>query len=732
MREIRDRFPTGEMLATGVIAGLLYFTVNLIMFFPHEQLSLMGSSVLKANLFVYSLAVWILGFTALAALLFLVTHLMVLRPHGRGLRLLRRFIVYFVVTYCFAAGMAVWGSYGRSAPLLARYAILAETRNTLILTGIVAACLSLVLSLVVTGLAGRPWRLGRGRVYLACIIVCFLYVAAANLAADRISGESREPYRADEAEPRVVILGVDAGSWNVLLPFIEEGALPTFRHMMDSGTYGYFDTYGPQFTPPAWASIATGKKLEKHNVYHFGNLSSDWEAAPIWSIMSAAGRSVAVVNWVCTWPPFEVDDVFITKITSDQQDRIHLSGSAGKYASVADSILATWEHTVPDNRDSQLKYAAQELSILLNVEERIVSNLMPDLISYYYYSPDMLQHFLWKDMDPEVFAGNDWADETSDPAYANAIRDVWTEVDEFLSELMATYGDDAYYFVISDHGARPIGRRQVTLDMTALLVELGYAGLRGGEIHRPGSVCYLSEGWSPHYRFDIQINPAEYMNGQAVDLDSYKVIQSRIVSDLEAVSIGDRPVFEWTIPSARPGGEEDADIMAFAARVVMERPGSEETFSVNGRRIASAELLRVHPWSGRHRARGILLAAGPAIRHGYTGAWTMDDGYATIFRHVHGIYQQVDRFASVLRRLHLIDQATTLDFTPTLLYMSGLPVAEDMDGRILTEMFDADFKRRTSVRTVSSYGAADVLDLGPDADEEQKIRERLKALGYIQ
>jgi hypothetical protein len=217
-----------------------------------------------------------------------------------------------------------------------------------------------------------------------------------------------------------------------------------------------------------------------------------------------------------------------------------------------------------------------------------------------------------------------------------------------------------------------------------------------------------------------------------VDQGRYKSVQARIVSDLEAVRIGDRPAFEWVVPSDQAGGDEEADIMAFASKAIMEKPGVGETFTVKGRRIPNLRLLRAHPWSGRHRARGILLAGGPALRHHYTGAWTIDEGYTTIFRYIHGIFRQVDRFAGILRRLHLIDQATTLDFTPTLLYLSGLPVAEDMDGRILAEIFDSEFRRRNPTRTIQAYGGPDVPDLKPAAEDERKVRERLKALGYIQ
>lgn len=47
--------------------------------------------------------------------------------------------------------------------------------------------------------------------------------------------------------------------------------------------------------------------------------------------------------------------------------------------------------------------------------------------------------------------------------------------------------------------------------------------------------------------------------------------------------------------------------------------------------------------------------------------------------------------------------AAVTDLVPTLLFASGLPVARDMDGRVLSEGFDSEFVRRTQLLLVPSY-----------------------------
>jgi predicted AlkP superfamily phosphohydrolase/phosphomutase len=48
--------------------------------------------------------------------------------------------------------------------------------------------------------------------------------------------------------------------------------------------------------------------------------------------------------------------------------------------------------------------------------------------------------------------------------------------------------------------------------------------------------------------------------------------------------------------------------------------------------------------------------------------------------------------------------ASVVDVAPTILYLMGLPIARDLDGRVLTEILDEDFARAHPVTYIPSYG----------------------------
>ena len=82
-----------------------------------------------------------------------------------------------------------------------------------------------------------------------------------------------------------------------------------------------------------------------------------------------------------------------------------------------------------------------------------------------------------------------------------------------------------------------------------------------------------------------------------------------------------------------------------------------------------------------------------------------------------------------------IEGASILDITPTALALAGLPVAEDMDGRVLTEAIDPRFFEHHPLSRIDTYesGFAATGEAGEAVPSpiDDKVVEQLRALGYI-
>jgi len=107
-------------------------------------------------------------------------------------------------------------------------------------------------------------------------------------------------------------------------------------------------------------------------------------------------------------------------------------------------------------------------------------------------------------------------------------------------------------------------------------------------------------------------------------------------------------------------------------------------------------LAPVYGNSGDHRMEGFFGATGQGIK---------------------------DRFDT--------DRAQILDMAPTLLCSMGLPVPEDLDGRVLTEIFTDQFLEAEPVRAGPPLGPAQRRDQHVSREEEEEVRARLKDMGYM-
>jgi predicted AlkP superfamily phosphohydrolase/phosphomutase len=104
-------------------------------------------------------------------------------------------------------------------------------------------------------------------------------------------------------------------------------------------------------------------------------------------------------------------------------------------------------------------------------------------------------------------------------------------------------------------------------------------------------------------------------------------------------------------------------------------------------------------WGGTHRLHGLLIMQGEAMKKGAQ-----------------------------------IEGARLMDIAPTVLYLLGQKVPQDMDGQVLLDMFDPEFVRQHPVQ----FEGPAASDSGPgtatpySAEEAEQVEERLKALGYIE
>ncbi|HEV2176534.1 MAG TPA: alkaline phosphatase family protein [Terriglobia bacterium] len=131
---------------------------------------------------------------------------------------------------------------------------------------------------------------------------------------------------------------------------------------------------------------------------------------------------------------------------------------------------------------------------------------------------------------------------------------------------------------------------------------------------------------------------------------------------------------------------------------------------------ATVVLCSDHGFHSDHlRPRGIPREpAGPAVQHRPFGVVCMKGAHIKQDERIYG--------------------ATLLDITPTILTLFGLPVGEDMDGRVLVQAFERPpaIERIPSWDDVPGECGMHPADLRMDPAAAQAVLQQFVALGYIQ
>lgn len=126
----------------------------------------------------------------------------------------------------------------------------------------------------------RPYGT-RSKVGLALLALVALYATVERREAFRDRpGPSPRPSAVEANErPRLLVVGIDGASLDVLLPAAEQGHLPFLHEALRTGAYGRLSSLDPGRSRALWTSLATGKHPYKHGLVSQHVYPAPWLAA---------------------------------------------------------------------------------------------------------------------------------------------------------------------------------------------------------------------------------------------------------------------------------------------------------------------------------------------------------------------------------------------------------------------------------------------------------------------
>ncbi|UCB45919.1 MAG: alkaline phosphatase family protein [Spirochaetota bacterium] len=97
----------------------------------------------------------------------------------------------------------------------------------------------------------------------------FIFIIAAVIVIALIVAGVLMNKKESDFDKKIVILGFDGLSPNIIEPMMRDGELPNFSSLKKQGSYHRIATTNPSQSPVAWAGFSTGRNPGEHGVFDF-------------------------------------------------------------------------------------------------------------------------------------------------------------------------------------------------------------------------------------------------------------------------------------------------------------------------------------------------------------------------------------------------------------------------------------------------------------------------------
>ena len=293
-------------------------------------------------------------------------------------------------------------------------------------------------------------------------------------------GEAPSPAAARE---RLLVVGLDGASFDVLEPLIAAGRLPYLAGLLASGQSGPLPSTVPPMSFPAWSSFLTGLEPGQHGIFDFTQKragayqleflnATHRSGASLLARASRAGRRVLSLGVPATYPPEPVDGLVVAGFdapVSSATDPRSASDPA-LYRAIAERA-GPWKRPDLDESARDPRFHERAVETLLGRIEtktgfacealrQLAASGAPDLAIVVFAESDTVAHHYWRDHDPH----SPRHDPTASDARKQAITAVYERLDAACRELHHAFGADARCVVLSDHGCGGASRHVVHLN----------------------------------------------------------------------------------------------------------------------------------------------------------------------------------------------------------------------------------------------------------------------------
>lgn len=564
---------------------------------------------------------------------------------------------------------------------------------------------------------------------------------------------------------KFVVIGLDGATFRILDPLMSKGKLPNLARLRSESSFGTLWSTIHPYSAQAWSSFMTGMNPGKHGVFDFIHHADDSyglkfvnagdrRADTLWKILSSYGFKVGVVNVPLTYPPEEVNGFLIAGMDAPGKgsDFVYprsllkeLEGRVGPYT-IELSVRDYMRHGLEEKFIDDLRQMVRQQVLMV---EYLMSQKEWDFFMFVCRATDQVQHWYWRFMDHR----HPYHPEKVSPKLENAIADIYEELDAAIGDMEKRMGQDTYLLIMSDHGQGPDGDRALYINkwlrskgFLRFKHEHGMERLRraGRQDMVSHSVDVLKKLLPRRFK-DLLLNRLPWLRDQVETMMSFSDIDFK---STRAYSEDVRGNIWINLKGRQPGGQVSLEEYE-AVRGELVRLLEDLRDPLTGKRITDRVFRREDLYHGELLSKApdiVFTQPSDTYMHMHRRSRTDRDLSAfvetlpaseiqvwpTASHTLDGIFFLKGSGINPGKRINGVN---IIDLAPTILYLMGIAVPDNMDGSVIREAIDPVLLNERLPEKVSAPGGQEGSGLegsGYTKDEETNIRERLRDLGYIE
>lgn len=257
--------------------------------------------------------------------------------------------------------------------------------------------------------------------------------------------------RVKNREVKVIVLGIDGATYQVLDRLLDWGILPNLASIFKQGVRGNLLSTLPPMTGTAWASFATGKNPGKHGCFNFflptKNIndtkiisSQDIAGKTFYELLEEQGKKCILINMPVSWPPRLKKGITIGSWLATKEDFVYPPELIQEIPELSSYQL------FPDffvEHGGSLEEYIKELRKIEKIRFVVAKKLFKknwDFFFLLFSSIDWLQHKQLKELLSPALDKNSF------------LLSLFKDIDGYLGWFMDNLPKGGFLILLSDHG----------------------------------------------------------------------------------------------------------------------------------------------------------------------------------------------------------------------------------------------------------------------------------------